>query len=56
MSIYNQKKPNIMMFKISLAIVCVIGLARSMSPLPKTHHKTTSMLTTQLVHRLVLDP
>ena len=27
MSIYNQKKPNMMMFKISLAIVCVIGLA-----------------------------
>ena len=27
MSIYYQKKPTMMMFKISLAIVCVIGLA-----------------------------
>ena len=27
MFIYHQKKPNMMMFKISLAIVCVIGLA-----------------------------
>ncbi|KAF3948877.1 hypothetical protein CMV_025176 [Castanea mollissima] len=27
MFIYHQKKPNMMMFKISLAIICVIGLA-----------------------------
>ena len=27
MFIYHQKKPNMMMFKISLAIVCVIGVA-----------------------------
>ena len=56
MFIYHQKKPNMMMFKISLAIVCVIGLATVHVSLAQTHHKATSMLTTQLVHRLVLDP